>query len=163
MDTGAGGRRAAFTHTHKCPGGKLCVRILKCPSKGTTFSSNLEVINPSNRVQEILGRKSLLFWALKRVRRVYTAPVPPLGDWVSEAPPSPPPPTMNEDESFSGGGGNPSAEKTEDLFACRRGMNIRGEKLSRHTSTLAEASFPRLLAGYVNPWGCSKTSIRKYR
>ena len=77
------------------------------------------------------------------VHRVCTGPVPPLGDRVGEEAP-PPPPTMNEDESFSGGGGgNPSAEKTEDLFACRRGMNIREEKLSRHTSTLAKALFPK--------------------
>ena len=97
------------------------------------------------------------FRILKRVHKVYTAPVPPLGDWVSEAPPPPPlpPPTMNEDESFSGGVGNPSAEKTEDLFACRRGMNIRGEKAfsPRHTSTLAEAALPKLLASFVKALG----------
>ena len=100
----------------------------------------------------------LVFWGMKRVHLVYTAPVPPLGDWVSEAPP----PTMNEDESFSGGGGNPSAEKTEDLFACRRGMNTRGEKLFRHTSILAEPSFPRLLASYVNPWDCNIENIADF-
>ena len=62
---------------------------------------------------------------------------------------------MNEDESFSGGVGNPSAEKTEDLFACRRGMNIRGGKAfsPRHTSTLAEAALPKLLASFVKALG----------